>query len=183
MLFTLASTFAFSALMTVSPGTCGWGFATPSIRPPGSPTFLLATPVVVLPVEFEALVVEPLDPEVAAPDPDTEPDELAVPTVFVPGEVGTFDALPAPLGSFAALFNPPGLAGPLGTPLTAAVPAPVEPAIPPHWLCLPWGHSLHQLVRHQSTPQPQILHRHWPLHRSPRRIRHRRFGHRPRAGT
>jgi hypothetical protein len=128
MLFTLASTFAFSALMTASPGTCRWGFATPSIRPPGSPTFLLPTPVVVLPVEFEALVVEPLDPEVAAPDPDTEPDELAVPTVFVPGEVGTFDALPAPLGSFAALFNPPGLAGPLGTPLTAAVPAPVEPA-------------------------------------------------------
>ena len=115
--------------MTASPGTCGWGFATPSIRPPGSPTFLLATPVV-LPADpaFEAPVAEPLGAE-AAPDPDdTEPDEFAVPTVFVPGGVGTFEALPAPLGSLAALFSPPGLAGPLGTPLTAAVPAPVEPA-------------------------------------------------------
>jgi hypothetical protein len=133
---------------------------------------------VVLPVEFEALVVEPLDPEVAAPDPDTEPDELAVPTVFVPGEVSTFDALPAPLGSFAALFNPPGLAGP-----PSQRPLRRHSAIPPHWLCLPWGHSLHQLVRRQSTPQRQILRRRWPLHRSPRRIRHRRFGHKPRAGT
>jgi hypothetical protein len=37
--------------------------------------------------------------------------------------------LPAPLGSLPALFRPPTLAGPDGTPLTPAVPAPAEPAL------------------------------------------------------
>jgi hypothetical protein len=48
---------------------------------------------------------------------------------LVAGAVGSFKELPAPLGSFNELFNPPALAGPLGTPLTAAVPAPAEPAL------------------------------------------------------
>jgi hypothetical protein len=70
----------------------------------------------------------------AAPDEDgfvVEPlsDGPAVPTVLVPGASGTFAELPAPLGSFPELFRPPALAGPLGTPLTPAVPAPAEPAL------------------------------------------------------
>jgi hypothetical protein len=36
--------------------------------------------------------------------------------------------LPAPLGSLPELFRPPALAGPDGTPLRPAVPAPAEPA-------------------------------------------------------
>jgi hypothetical protein len=135
MLLILASTFAFSASIAASPGTFGWGFATPSIFLPCAPALLLERPVVFVPrppeldvalevPAFELLADEPPDDE----PPEPEPDEFAVPTVFVPGAVGTFDALPAPLGSFAALFSPPGFAGPLGTPLTAAEPAPVEPA-------------------------------------------------------
>ena len=57
------------------------------------------------------------------------PDEFAVPAGLVPGAVGILAALPAPLGSFDELFRPPALAGPLGTPLTPAVPAPAEPAL------------------------------------------------------
>jgi hypothetical protein len=80
---------------------------------------------------------EPLPPEVgdlveaelpAVPVEDDAPDEFAVPNAFVPGAVCSFVAFPAPLGSFTELFNPPALAGPLGTPLTPAVPAPAEPA-------------------------------------------------------
>jgi hypothetical protein len=67
-------------------------------------------------------VDEPADPDEVAPD------EFAVPAALVPGAVGVFAALPAPLGSFDELFRPPALAGPLGTPLTPAVPAPAEPA-------------------------------------------------------
>ena len=58
------------------------------------------------------------------------PEELAVPRALVPGAVGTFCELPAPLGSFPELFRPAGFAGPLGTPLTAAVPAPAAPGEP-----------------------------------------------------
>jgi len=57
-----------------------------------------------------------------------DPDEFAVPKLFVPGAVGTFAELPAPLGSLPELLSPPALAGPLGTPLTPAVPPPAEPA-------------------------------------------------------
>jgi hypothetical protein len=57
------------------------------------------------------------------------PDELAVPALLVPGGVGSFDEFPAPLGSLPELFSPPALAGPDGTPLTAALPAPAEPAL------------------------------------------------------
>jgi hypothetical protein len=49
------------------------------------------------------------DPVVAG-----DPDELAV---------------PAPLGSLPELLSPPAFAGPDGTPLTPAVPAPAEPAL------------------------------------------------------
>jgi hypothetical protein len=53
-----------------------------------------------------------------------------VPALLAPGAGGeaSLDAFPAPLGSSPALFNPPGLAGPGGTPLMPEVPAPAEPA-------------------------------------------------------
>jgi hypothetical protein len=59
------------------------------------------------------------------------PDEFAVPALLVPGGGGeaTFAELPAPLGSLPELLRPPALAGPDGTPLTPAVPAPGEPAL------------------------------------------------------
>ena len=62
---------------------------------------------------------------------DDDPEELAVPTLLVPRGVGTatFAELPAPLGSLPELLRPPALAGPDGTPLTPAVPAPAEPAL------------------------------------------------------
>ena len=103
------STFRFSALISASPEAAGPGSVTPSIRPPAPPPARL-----------------PADP-VVVPD-EGAPDEFAVPAELVPGVVGTFAALPAPLGSFAELFSPPALAGPLGTPLTPAVPAPAAPA-------------------------------------------------------
>jgi len=66
------------------------------------------------------------DPVVAG-----DPDELAVPALLVPGAGGaaTFAELPAPLGSLPELLSPPALAGPDGTPLTPAAPAPAEPAL------------------------------------------------------
>src|SRR6267143_4931964 len=62
---------------------------------------------------------------------DGNPDELAVPALLVPGGGGeaSFAELPAPLGSLPELLRPPTLAGPDGTPLTPAVPAPAEPAL------------------------------------------------------
>jgi hypothetical protein len=59
------------------------------------------------------------------------PDDWAVPALLVPGAGGeaSLDEFPAPPGSPPALFNPPGLAGPEGTPLTPDVPAPAEPAL------------------------------------------------------
>jgi hypothetical protein len=74
--------------------------------------------------------IEPAEP-VVTPGPEftPEPDELAVPAVLVPGGgAAAFTAFPAPLGSLPELFRPPTLAGPDGTPLTADVPAPAEPA-------------------------------------------------------
>jgi hypothetical protein len=59
-----------------------------------------------------------------------EPEDCAVPALLVPGDGGEASLLefPAPLGSLPELFSPPTLAGPDGTPLTPAVPAPAEPA-------------------------------------------------------
>jgi hypothetical protein len=70
------------------------------------------------------VVVE--DPVVAG-----DPEELAVAALLVPGAGGaaTFAELPAPLGSLPELLRPPAFAGPDGTPLTPAVPAPAEPAL------------------------------------------------------
>jgi hypothetical protein len=59
------------------------------------------------------------------------PEELAMPALLVPdaGGAASFEEFPAPLGSLPELFRPPALAGPDGTPLTPAVPAPAEPAL------------------------------------------------------
>lgn len=72
----------------------------------------------------DPVVVE--DPVVAG-----DPEELAVAALLVPGAGGaaTFAELPAPLGSLPELLRPPAFAGPDGTPLTPAVPAPAEPAL------------------------------------------------------
>src|SRR3954454_16189411 len=108
MLFTLASTFAFSELNAASPGTWGPGLVTPSMRPPARAR--LADPFAAPTVPLAA----PFDPAAA------DPVELAVPAALVPGAVGTFAELPTPLGSLTALFSPPALAEPPRTaPLTA----------------------------------------------------------------
>jgi hypothetical protein len=106
MLFNLRSTALSSASIAASPLVDGPVTETP-------PVFDLAEPVV---------ADDPL--------PADDPDELAVPALLVPGGGGeaTFAELPAPLGSLPELLRPPTLAGPDGTPLTPAVPAPAEPA-------------------------------------------------------
>jgi hypothetical protein len=103
MLFIFALTFGFSASISASPGMERLWVTVPSMRPP------LPIPVV--------------DPALRG-----EPVEFAVPNVFVPGAAGILAELPAPLGSLPELFNPPTFPGPLGTPLTAAAPAPAAPA-------------------------------------------------------
>jgi hypothetical protein len=113
--------FAFWALMGSITSDGRLGLAIPSMRPPGLPTWVLAPTV-----EFVAAVpcevaVDPLAQHRLRP---VNPVEFAVPAVFVPGTIGTFAELPAPLGSFPELASPPAFAGPFGTPLTAAVPAP-----------------------------------------------------------
>jgi hypothetical protein len=94
----------------------------PALAPVVPVTGLPFTPPDELPPEFEDLEAELPVPA------EGDPDEFAVPDAFVPGAVGTFAEFPTPLGSFTELFRPPALAGPLGTPLTPAVPAPAEPA-------------------------------------------------------
>jgi hypothetical protein len=102
MLFSLRSMVLFSRSIATSPLVCGSAVAALS-----TPALLLAEPVVM------------------------DPDELAVPALLVPGDGGdaTLAELPAPLGSLPELLSPPALAGPDGTPLTPAVPAPAEPAL------------------------------------------------------
>lgn len=107
MLLILRSTSLFSSVTAASPRRCG---PVISVRDPPD----LAEPVVTpLPV------LAPL------------PDDCAVPDELVPGDCGDAwrDALPAPLGSSLEFFNPPGAAGPGGTPLTPCDPAPAEPAL------------------------------------------------------
>ena len=103
MLFSLRSIALFSASTAASPLVDGPGAEL-------SPAAGLAEPVVM---------------------DDGNPDELAVPALLVPGGGGeaSFAELPAPLGSLPELLRPPALAGPDGTPLTPAVPAPAEPAL------------------------------------------------------
>jgi hypothetical protein len=103
----LRSTSLFSSLIAASPLRCG---PVISVRDPPD----LAEPVVTpLPV------LAPL------------PDDCAVPDALVPGVDGAAcrDAFPAPLGSSLEFFNPPGAAGPGGTPLMPCDPAPAEPAL------------------------------------------------------
>src|SRR5689334_2761683 len=71
-------------------------------------------------------VRDPAEPVVTPP-----PDDCAVPNVLVPGAGGEarLAAFAWPLGSSPALFNPPGAAGPGGTPLMPCEPAPAEPAL------------------------------------------------------
>jgi hypothetical protein len=108
MLFSLRSTALVSASIAASPDLFGPVASVP-------PAAL---------VDVEPVV--PDDPVVA-----DDPDELAVPRLLVPGAggVATFAELPAPLGSLPELLRPPAFAGPDGTPLTPAVPAPAEPAL------------------------------------------------------
>jgi hypothetical protein len=103
MLFSLRSIALFSCSIAASPLVCG-----PAAAAPSTPALLPAEPVVA-----------------------NDPDELAVPALLVPGGGGdaTLAELPAPLGSLPELLSPPALAGPDGTPLTPAVPAPAEPAL------------------------------------------------------
>jgi hypothetical protein len=108
ILFSLRSIVLFSSAIAESGFVCG---PVASVAPPDADR---AEPV-----------VTPAPLFAAAP----EPDDWAVPALLVPGAVGSLAALPAPLGSLTELFGPPGLAGPGGTPLTAAVPAPAEPAL------------------------------------------------------
>src|SRR6202790_5672282 len=106
MLFSLRSITLFSASTATSPLCDGPVAAVP-------PAAARAEPVVV-------------DDPVVADDPE----ELAVPAPLVPGGgcETTFPELPTPLGSLPELLRPPASAGPDGTPLTPAVPAPAEPA-------------------------------------------------------
>jgi hypothetical protein len=70
-------------------------------------------------------------PDLAEPVVTPPPDDWAVPALLVPGAGGdaSLEAFRAPLGSSPALFNPPGAAGPGGTPVTPCEPAPAEPAL------------------------------------------------------
>jgi len=106
MLFTFLSIVLFSSLMAAS---------------------LLVFGVAAVPVPSD-----PAEP-VVTPAPVLAPpsDDCAVPELLVPGAGGeaSLDVFPAPLGSSPALFDPPGLAGPGGTPLMPEVPAPAEPAL------------------------------------------------------
>jgi hypothetical protein len=91
-----------------------------------------ASPLVEGPVASVPAGADLADPVVTpVPEFAGEPDELAVPALLVPGAGGIacLEELPAPLGSLPALFRPPALAGPDGTPLTPALPAPAEPAL------------------------------------------------------
>jgi hypothetical protein len=95
-------------------------------------------------------------PGMIVPLPRSDPEDCAVPTVLVPGGLGSTlslpgvgregvvlvelaipevevasegaAALPTPLGSLPELFSPAAFAGPLGTRLTPSVPAPADPA-------------------------------------------------------
>ena len=85
MLFSLRSMSLSSLSSATSPLVCGPVAAVPLV-----PALLPAEPVVI------------------------DPDELAVPALFVPGggSETTLPELPAPLGSLPELFRPPALAGP-----------------------------------------------------------------------
>jgi hypothetical protein len=92
---------------------------------------IAASPLVEGPVTETPPVLDLAEPVVADDRAVADdPDELAVPALLVPcgGGEAIFAELPAPLGSLPELLRPPALAGPDGTPLMPAVPAPDEPA-------------------------------------------------------
>jgi hypothetical protein len=112
MLLILRSIVLSSALIAASPSDDAPGAA--------------VAPVAALPPD-----PDPAEPVVTPGPPfGPGPDEFAVPTLLVPsgGDELNLPELPAPLGSLPELLRPPALAGPDGTPLTPAVPAPAEPA-------------------------------------------------------
>src|SRR5471032_1926535 len=93
-----------------------------------SSAWIAALPLCIGPVAAVPPGAEPV--VTPAPEFTAEPDELAVPALLVPGAGGgaTFAEFATPLGLLPELLRPPALAGPDGTPLTAAGPAPAEPA-------------------------------------------------------
>ena len=95
MLLILRSTSLFSSLIAASPLRCGPVMPVPD------------------PADLPEPVVTPL------PVLTPEPDDCAVPALLVPDAGGdaSLEEFAAPLGSSPALFNPPGAAGPGGTPL------------------------------------------------------------------
>src|SRR3954465_14377408 len=109
MLLILRSTARSCASTAASPGLGG---PVPEVPPVGRvPARPPAAPVVVEPVELAV------------------PVELAGPALLVPGGVASLEAWPARLGSLRELWGPPAWAGPEGTPLMPAVPAPADPAL------------------------------------------------------
>src|ERR1700761_1125772 len=129
MLFTLLSSLRFSASMTASL-LCSWVAVGPAVPGANVPLDLRAPPEApAVPAEFVPTVSVALPAPLVDPELDAGPEEFAVPNAFVPGEVGVFAELPAPLGSLPELLRPAAFAGPLGTPLTPAAPAPAEPAL------------------------------------------------------
>jgi len=110
MLLIFLSTSSSSAAIAASPELDGPVAGVPPTRP----ARLAVDPVV---AEVPAVVAG-----------DLPPDELAVPSALVPGASGDFTEFPTPLVSLSELLRPPAFAGPLGTPVTAAEPAPAEPA-------------------------------------------------------
>jgi hypothetical protein len=106
MLLIFRSTSLFSSPIAESPLRCG-------------PVISVRDPPVAEPVVIPLPVLLPL------------PDDCAVPEELVPGAEGDACrvAFAAPLGSSLEFFNPPGAAGPGGTPLMPCEPAPAEPAL------------------------------------------------------
>jgi hypothetical protein len=120
MLFTSRSSLRFSASICASL-FCSWVAVGPAAPGANVPFDLSAPPdAPAVPAEFVpgagelvALPTPVVDSELVV---DPGPGEFAVPKALIPGEVGAFAELPAPLGSFPELFSPPTFAGPLGTP-------------------------------------------------------------------
>jgi hypothetical protein len=103
MLLILRSTVLFSSVIAASP-------------------LVIAASPLPDPADLPVPVVTPL------PVLTPVPDDWAVPAPGAGGDA-SLEEFAAPLGSSPALFNPPGLAGPDGTPVTLCVPAPAEPAL------------------------------------------------------
>jgi hypothetical protein len=85
-------------------------------------------------VLFSSLIAAsaPVLSDLAEPVVTPPPDDWAVPAELVPGGGGeaSLDGFAAPPGSPPALlFNPPGLVGAAGAPVTPCAPAPAEPPL------------------------------------------------------